>query len=526
MFRLTTLLALAPLLACNEYNLDQAEDAEGSRILIEVSPASIDFGDLVRDEVETRRFTIANVSEGESDLTIDSISLGAGSDGFSVLTPTPTEMLPPGAEVEIEVSFTPYGGDDQEGLVVILSNADDEPEAWVNLNGRGLVPELEISPESYDFGDMYLGCEAELGLQLTNIGNDVLVIDDLRANGDWMEYSHNMVFPVELEPGDSRPMDVYYAPETTGEGFLGSVTVWSNEPIGERTATQSGAAHLVGEQIDEFHIDEEPPTDIMWVVDQSGSMDSDHTRLQSNFAYFITNLESYTDNWQLIVANDDGGCLNTGGILTPSVPNYENYFNNAVSSGNDPNVNLVEALVKTAYHGVYNTDMGECNSGFMREDAVLHVIVVSDEPEQSGNTELYAQGIMDKKFLQSGSYDMVRISAIVGDVPNGCGDAEPGHGYWEATQMSGGLFLSICENDWAPYMDQIAAASVIETSFPLSYTPWEPTIQVFLNDVLVEGEHWDYVSATNSIEFTGTFVRPGSGDTVRVIYGEYADCDG
>ena len=35
-------------------------------------------------------------------------------------------------------------------------------------------------------------------------------------------------------------------------------------------------------------------------------------------------------------------------------------------------------------NAVDNTDPGECNAGFMRQNAMLHIIMVSDEPEQSG----------------------------------------------------------------------------------------------------------------------------------------------
>jgi len=522
MARSIALTALA-LAACSDYELNEGGEVEPSEIAIEVAPTSIDFGDLRTGEVQTRRFTIASVGEGE--LSVDAISLGAGSDGFSVLTPAPTELLPPGAEVEVEVSFSPLGAEDQAGLVIILSNADNLPEAWVEMAGRGLVPELEIAPDPYDFGDVFLGCDAEVDLTLTNVGNDALVIDDLQASGEDMVYAHDLAFPLTLAPGEQREVNVHYEPTRTGEDFLGSMTAWSNEPIGERAATQSAAAALVDEHIDEFYIEGDPPTDIMFVVDQSCSMGDDQERLRTNFDYFISNLEGFTDDWQIIVGNNEGGCYNTGSILRPSTPDYQSAFSQAVSSGTDDHIDDPERLLTTAYNGVYNTDAGECNSGFMREDAVLHVILVSDEEEQSASPLSLAQGIMDKKFLQTADYSMVRISAIAGDVPGGCATADPGYGYDEAVTASGGVFLSICETDWTPYMEELAQTSVNPTTFELSDSPWEPTLEVFINDAPVPAADWVYDAAANAIEFINPDNRPGGGDTVVVSYGEWYDCN-
>ena len=86
-----------------------------------------------------------------------------------------------------------------------------------------------------------------------------------------------------------------------------------------------------------------------------------------------------------------------------------------------------EALLTEARNAIEETDNGECNAGFLRSNAMLHIILVSDEPEQSVDIsgETWQQ-LADQIIAKRGSSGLVRISSIVGDVPNGC--------------QSGGLF--------------------------------------------------------------------------------------
>ena len=83
------------------------------------------------------------------------------------------------------------------------------------------------------------------------------------------------------------------------------------------------------------------------------------------------------------------------------------------------------------------TDSGECNFGFMRQNAMLHIVMVSDEPEQSPYSwDTYVNQIINKK----GNINNVRLSAVAGDYPNGCSTAMAGSGYWESVSMTSGVF--------------------------------------------------------------------------------------
>ena len=182
-----------------------------------------------------------------------------------------------------------------------------------------------------------------------------------------------------------------------------------------------------------------------------------------------------------------------------------------------------ESLLTVAANAVDNTDSGECNSGFIRPDAMLHLILVSDEPEQSSYTSGRSwDDLVSQIIAKKGSSGMVRVSSIAGPVPSGCGSADPGTGYSEAVAATGGVFLSICSN-WATpsNLSQLAEASVNQDTFVLSREAAEATIEVYVNGQL--RTDWTFDSAGNSVTVNGGV--PSEGDSVEITYSVLANCD-
>jgi len=106
---------------------------------------------------------------------------------------------------------------------------------------------------------------------------------------------------------------------------------------------------------------------------------------------------------------------------------------------------------------------GGCNDGFLRDDAILVVTFISDDPwyeDADGPAEWY-QAVIDAK---GGSADAV---VVLGLTPNfdGCQDGKgpPKGSHWsEFITMFGdhGLEASVCNLDYAPFFE--AAVAVID----------------------------------------------------------------
>jgi hypothetical protein len=216
----------------------------------------------------------------------------------------------------------------------------------------------------------------------------------------------------------------------------------------------------------------------------------------------------------MIVVNSDDGC-NGSSILTPSTPNYSEAFQNALFAMNWNN-DYTEALLTVNAAAIERTDAGECNSSFLREDAMLHIIDISDEPEQSADISGETwELLVDRIIAKKGSAVLTTISAIAGDVPDGCDGASPGTGYAEAVDATGGVFLSICQN-WATTgnLGMLAAASVNQDTFELSESPIEETITVRVNGTRTT--EWTFDVSLNAVVMTGD--PPGAEDRVRIDY--------
>jgi hypothetical protein len=220
------------------------------------------------------------------------------------------------------------------------------------------------------------------------------------------------------------------------------------------------------------------------------------------------------------VANKDTGC-NSSGILTPDVPNYAERFQEALFEWNWGS-DYTEALLTINEAAIQQTDAGECNAGFLRNDAMLHIIDITDEPEQSveqtgRDWEELVDSIVDKK----GSKVLTTISAIAGDVPDGCDGASPGTGYWEAVEETNGVFLSICQS-WSSTtsLGMLAAASVNTDTFELSHSPDVETIRVTVNGNL--RSTWEYDASMNAVIFTEQ--PPGGGDQIAISYDGAGEC--
>ena len=512
-----SLLICLIAVSCSEQkfsSIDGSADGDGPEL--RVTPSLIDFGGLSQDDDPvTEQFDI--ISVGGSPVDIESLVIQSDVASFTILTEdlAGTTLLP-GEMATVDVMFEPMAAYDQRGQAVITSNVDFPPELAVELVGSGTIPELQISPDPLNMGTTYIGCAAPDEVELKNVGTDTLQIYDVDQEGEAFAMTNSLDLPLTLEPDESVTVFLEFEPYDIGE-VEGALVVQSNEPLGTREGVHVGTGDFAASYEDEFIVPEEPASDIIFYVDQSGSMSDDQARLASNFSTFITELTTYSTDWQIIVANSDNGCNAHGGVLRPEMVDYESRFQSAVSSGGGF---WTEAGLTITSEAVEKTDAGECNWGFLRPEAMLHIIMVSDEPEQSSSTWGW---YMDKIVAKKGSSANVKFSAIAGDYPGGCATAEAGDGYYQPVMGTDGVYLSIC-SDWATpaNLAMLAAASVQMAAFELTATPAPSTIRVWVNGTeRLTG--WHYDEDDNTVVFDEGI--PEDNDVVRINYGGMTVCD-
>lgn len=512
-------LVLGAPLGCIDHGLNKEHDGEGllDPPEIEVLPTALDFGDLGPGESTQRRFTILNEGSVGSLLEVDRVEL-VGDSPFSFVTlPDGAFGLEQGESTEVVVMFAPDEPEPSEAVARIHSNDEDESIVEVDLVGSGLIPILQISPDPLEVGTIPVGCGVGAELTLLNAGNDTLEVSSISLDGTGFSLLDVPDLPTHVGPGRTEQLSLSFVPAVAGD-YDGVLTVHSNEEGGVRIATQHGAGRDLERYRDEFTVDVDPSVDVLFYVDQSWSMEDDQAALGDNFQRFIDRLAVVTPDWQVMVVTEDDGCTRYP-ILTPTTLDWRTTFLLAVTQGEGGL--LTEAGLSVVANALERTGDRACNDGFLRPDSYVHVILVSDEPEQSPDPWDTYVARMDAATVEATSF---KISAVAGDFPGGCetasNSARAGSGYWEAVVATGGTFLSIC-SDWSIHADTLADETVVRDTFGLRNTPDLPTLTVTVNGVV--RTDWVYEAPANAVVFNAGSA-PTAGDTVVLEYDEPLVC--
>ncbi|MBI1907995.1 choice-of-anchor D domain-containing protein, partial [Candidatus Uhrbacteria bacterium] len=487
---------------------------------IKVTPGRLDFGALGPNETRALPFTVQSVGTDNSILRVSGIRLEA--DGAYALMTADGDLsflLPEGKEREVVATFAPEHPGRFATTAAVYSDDDGNEVVYVDLVGEGIMPELQITPDPLDYGTVNVSCARDNEVVLTNVGNAELEVTAIRESEGTFTITDLPRLPFTLDPGEAETVGIRFAPDDEDDE-IGILAVDSNEAVGTREAVQKGDGHVPQRYEQTWVLAAIPKVDMLFTIDESVSMDDDQAALADNISTFIDLLSPYMPDWQIMVVKEDGGC-SASGVLTPDVPDYVERFREAATEGGGGT--YTEAGLTLATNAVAQSAPGACNEGFVRPDAQLHVIMVSDEPEHSEYAwDHYVNGLSAVK----GDELLLKMSAIVGDVPGGCSTSDnvaaPGTGYREAALATGGLFLSIC-SDWGENVEALASASVRKEQFDLS-DPADPfTIRVTRNGAEETGT-WAYDGSANAVVFQEPYV-PTDGDTIAIAYSEPTTCD-
>ena len=537
--RIRNFALLLPFLApaCTEYEIHDDDggvgnyDNEGAPDIV-VDPTEIFFGEISVSEdgsaVET--VTVSNI--GDKDLYIQGLSLDV-EDGPYSITAIQSVLVPPDAMTQFEVVFEPTTGTETTGTVYIDSDDPDTPTAEVALFGTGVAPVIDVDPIEYDFGTLYIGCDAQQAVTISNIGSEDLIVDEFSFTTASLDLSFDdngsdwSAIAWTLAPGESADVFVDYYP-VDDYSDIAYLSITSNDPFTPTAmSTLMGLGELFDENIDTYEQPIEGMTDILFALDRSGSMDADLANIQSNFDVFVETLTGMDADYQVAAIVGDDGCVVGSEIWIDNTFDEDEAkdtlstmmnLGGSYGSNTERGFMLLEAAVSSD-----NIGSGGCNEDLVRDDAKLNLVGVSDEREQSiSSWEYYVESFQALKD----DADQVVVHAIGGDYGTGCGGtAEPYTGFYEATVATGGQFLSICATDFGAHLETLAEGSAADlSSFTLTDSPVEETIVVRVDGV-TKTQGWEYDQSENQVEFEADYI-PEGGSTIEIEYALFGDCEG
>ncbi len=339
-------------------------------------------------------------------------------------------------------------------------------------------------------------------------------------------------------------------------------------------------------RVDRYDQQAASKVDVLWVVDNSGSMAVRQENLAKNFQSFIELFVKGSIDYRIAVTTtdifkDQGQLKGNPKVISPSTPNVVTTFGNNVRVGtsgspyeagmqaaqmalerqaqaNQPKLQQIEICRASCASQPNPTACADgCPSKypieFLRPDAYLYLVFVSDEEDRSSqDVRYYWRAFETAKGV--GNDGTVTTAAIIGDVPtNGCG-ATPGVRYVNLSQLTGGEIGSICDTSFARTLEKLATNAVgLKRKFALSKKPNVSTIEVFIRypcnapadafshcaetdksecegqppesvNAICTPPHggpdgWTYEESTNVIFFAGDSV-PGLRSTVEIQYYE------
>lgn len=492
-----------------------------------VAPEMIDFGEVPLGE---GRLEILEVGNGGAwELPLLRFDLADDSRGFSVRA-APSGLVA-GEKVLVKVDFKPMQAGLQTASLVIQPDPRAsyfylelaEAPVTVPLRGVGRTEgpssALALEPNPLDFGTLALGCSnQERSLTLRNVGTDRIRLGEVGLLGSPSFFRADLSgLPTVLDPGQEARIPVRFDPRAEGQfqDTLQVDSVYLGQPF------QDEAAILGAADRDALIVDEAGPAtnttrDILFIVDDSCSMQQEQERLALNFEAFIAAADATGIDYHIGVTTTDvgDGSPAEAGRLVPlngpnalrvvtrsSSPSPGELFRANAQVGIDRSTQIEQGL--EAIRLALSAPLRDThNAGFLREEADLAVVVVSDEDDQG--TSAVESTINFLRGLKPGRPNAVRLSTIGGPPPVGClgpnGSAIGGIRYEIATRLTGGIYESICTMDWAASLSAISEATFgLPSVIFLSQAADVVTIQVFIDEQRLAPDEWSYDAVTNAV---------------------------
>jgi hypothetical protein len=260
---------------------------------------------------------------------------------------------------------------------------------------------------------------------------------------------------------------------------------------------------------DVFQQLEASEVDVLLVIDNSCSMQPYQDELAENFDNFLTYFEEGDVDYRLGVVtstivdvspNDycsqaDVDAIPAGGqlmgdsdgptIITPDTPNGADVFAEIVDVGVCGAG--FEAGIESAYRALAGPVSENYNEGFLRDDAYLSIVFVSDEQDFSPlRVNDYINGFRAVKGARE--REVFNASALVVTDLEEC-DADQqragavGTRYIDVAEQAGGVIGSICAQDFTNIVTELSlASSRLTDTFYLSKLPDVTTLAIYVDD--------------------------------------------
>ncbi len=432
------------------------------------------------------------------------------------------------------------------------TDAVDTDVVEEEIEEAGPAPDIEVTPANIDFGGWLPECPSTpYSIFISNVGDADLEVSEIEFRG----LGQNSFLASEtagtIAPGDTLEVEIVFTPVRIDAYENPWVEVISNDPDEPSSRVDlRGEGATLALHTDRFIQEPADAVDVLFSIDHSGSMSSDIVALGNSFGTFIQSFVSLGLDFHIAVITADPDCPEfMGPVITSATADPVAEFQRQTREGSSCGG---EAAFGASMNALAPAMLAGPNAGFLRTDANLAVVGISDEPEQ---TERANPGFFgcDPPFISNGC---ISVSSYVNFLVNlkasnpgkvtfsgvvaprnasilgafgGCDIAFPAPRYHEAIRRTGGVPGDLCALDLNPFLNHLSlVAAGLDGNFGLSRTPDnynDITVEVGgveVQESLVNGYQYD--PTTNTITLYGDAL-PESGEEVVVIYPAETSCE-
>ena len=197
------------------------------------------------------------------------------------------------------------------------------------------------------------------------------------------------------------------------------------------------------------------PADVVWVIDDSGSMGDEQARVRENIANFATQIGSAGVDVHVVFVTEEDLAQGT------ALEGKDSYLFVEADVGSH---NSLEVLLET-----FSTYQGH-----LRSEAQTHLVALTDDDSDLPATRFRTD--METRLGHGFTFHAIASENVGGDACEcggggilGCGAAAPGDAYYTLAADTGGEQVSICTVDWGAVFDRLAKAVLLGAPLPCSF---------------------------------------------------------
>lgn len=453
-------------------------------------PANLSFGNLQVGQGASGRVEIVNDGDGPCTLVRAAPAAGLAFDAGFVYQTLSLATLEPGETGAVQFAF--QASTDGPATAVLAVEFEQQPAPLLlSASARGVSGGLVAVPPSVTLGPTTESCaNGNAIVSFVNDGAGQVTITSFRLEPPVPELDIGTsfgFFPMTVNPGAASDQTVF-AVQSARAGHYVTQLIAETEEVGPVSARIELIVEELGQPITEQFVAAETSqneVDILFVIDDSGSMGDDQRILADNFDLFIESafLSSPDVDVRIGVTTTDilsqgaadGYLLGAPAILRSGSPSLTADFQQRALVGTSGSgwEHGLEAMLRA---------LDGRNGGFPRRNAALSVVIVSDEDDGGTqdssvprSTSSYVQHL---NALKAGSFSGASVLVNLVVQPN----ASPR--YTAVADAFDGVILDISSEDWGQNLGTIGAATVgLARLLRLENRPVDSTIVVTIDGV-------------------------------------------